>query len=324
MLPRLRAEASAGPVAFYAYYGRFARQPDPAFYQPVESFYGTAGSASSLGYRALRLERSDEAGLGVRWRRELDRGRYAAEARIYQRRLENSEGLRRASIGAQNIFRGATDGPLGTDVSLGVDVEVSGRWGRRLVRAAYAYAQAGDRTLQPVGAYEFSPRDLHRSPSDGSGLFPDIRPHQADVQLGILPGDGSSELDRLSIIAAGRYASGRLYDEVSVPREITDSFLGDTERTVHTPALYEADVQASYGISVRQAKVSAFVLLQNVLGRRTPVRVYTGSGEADTDGFLEGEAGATVELPALYRAALADPSHYAPGRQVRIGVRITG
>ena len=326
VLPRVRANIAFGALGVFGYHGAFARQPNPHFYVPAEALYGASGSNVLLQYHPSRLERASESGLGASWSSRVGAGELAVRATLYQRRMGDVRPLRSRYVGAVDVWQG---GPIGQEAEQlsGLDAEVRLTAGRGFAGAAYSFAVGPDRTPRPTGLYGGSSRALRRSPSDGDLYLPDVRPHQANVQVGWRP-DPASRLwaRRVGFVLAGRYASGRSYAAVGFPVFLLDPFPVDGTSPGRTPAVYEADVQASYVWQVGPVRLGAFALVENVLGRRTPVRVYAATGLPDEDGFLatgEGQAfQAQSGSAGLYRAALADPSHYARGRSFRFGVRI--
>ena len=329
VLPRVRTDFVLGPLGFFAYHGAFARQPDPVLYRPAaalyESYFASREDPSEQ-YRLRLLERASESGLGASWSSRVGAGDLALRATLYQRQMADVRPLRSRFVGVVDVWRGV---PIDEEAErvTGVEMQAGFASGRRFVRAAYTFAAGPDRALQPAGLYGITGRALQRSPSDGDLYLPDVRPHQAEVQLGWSSDpDSRTWVGRLGLTVAGRYASGRLYQATEYPRFLLDAFPANIASMGRTPGVYEADLQATYAWQVGPVRLSAFALVENALGRRTPVRVYAATGRPDEDGFLAtGDGQAFQERggsAGLYRAALGDPSHYARGRSFRFGIRV--
>lgn len=98
-----------------------------------------------------------------------------------------------------------------------------------------------------------------------------------------------------------------------------------TDRT-RQPAVYQVDLKIEKGISIEGMTVTPFFWVRNLFDHQNAAYVYSVTGEPDDAGYLntpEGQARAASD-PAFidqYELYQHNPSHYAPPRQIYLGLR---
>jgi hypothetical protein len=87
------------------------------------------------------------------------------------------------------------------------------------------------------------------------------------------------------------------------------------------------DLKANKGIALAGQNLDVYVWVMNVFNRDNIRTVYSGSGDANTDNFLNTSEGAntydTPDLQRLYSLAERSPTLHDSGRLIRFGAKVS-
>ncbi len=123
-----------------------------------------------------------------------------------------------------------------------------------------------------------------------------------------------------SLIA--RYGTGLPYTpsvtQFTADRGITSGFAKNTFRK---PAQFNLDWKLNYDFKIEQIRFTAFLRVFNLLDSKTVVNVFTDTGKPDFTTEAQ-NVGEDPNRPNTVKEYLTRPWHYAPPRQVQIGIDI--
>jgi hypothetical protein len=135
------------------------------------------------------------------------------------------------------------------------------------------------------------------------------------------------EITALAHGASGSPFSWTQIDEpsgsASLPQSIALEATGVTRNSGRLPWTGQLDLRVAKNLDIRRTRAQIWVEGTNLTDHRNVVRVYSATGEADDDAWLDyGGAESTAAAARLYQDRLKDPRHYGEPRLVRAGIRL--
>jgi hypothetical protein len=138
-------------------------------------------------------------------------------------------------------------------------------------------------------------------------------------------------LGNMSVVVLVQAASGWPYTPFEIGNAISESAFGPapvgSTNSRLTPWMITVDLKAEKRIEIGGIRVTPFVWIKNLFDRKNINSVYYGTGSPETTGWLDTQAGQdylnAFGNDALQRYLLkqANPTFYAPPRQVYFGLR---
>lgn len=121
------------------------------------------------------------------------------------------------------------------------------------------------------------------------------------------------------------YTPTTIYNEVTLANVASQPIGAINSR--YGPWTITMDLKANKGIPLGGQNLDVYVWVLNVFNRDNIRTVYTGSGDANTDNFLNTSEGAntydTPELQRLYSLAERSPTLHENGRLIRFGAKVS-
>lgn len=161
----------------------------------------------------------------------------------------------------------------------------------------------------------------------------------ADARLGAGEGPRLGEtrpLERAGVNVVFSAANGFPYTPTGVYNSASSSLLLPDPKPYNNervPALYRLDLKADREFSLGGINLDLYLWVINVFNRANALEVYSGTGKADDNGWLETSEGQSFarQYPSpvdaslmsgeqLYRFRQQDPLHYDTPRQIRAGI----
>ena len=151
------------------------------------------------------------------------------------------------------------------------------------------------------------------------------------LRLGGVPVLQRTDINLLWNIASGTpYTQTEIFDEVSLSNVAKKPVGSLNSRNV--PWTQSIDLKASKGFTVAGLDVSAYLWVLNLLDTQNAISVYTGTGSANTTGFLDTPSGQVagadlqtkygLPIDAAYALANQNQTLFANPRLIRFGLRM--
>ncbi|MEM8600060.1 MAG: hypothetical protein AAGF99_09070 [Bacteroidota bacterium] len=330
--PRIEARLTvARDVGARAFYARYAEAPDPVLQgTAVEIRQLLASDTSPSAFGRLDPLRSEAFGLGATVKGYLGTAAVRADLTLFHRRYADLPVVRSIETAFPSEY--ITLLSEGETSVTGLEAVLSVAHGgfRGAVHYTYQAVEDIDATTLTILATRGV---LFPEALGAFGAFQvEDRPHNLHLlsEYRSTPGEtvlGQRWLGGLRVAFATRVLSGAEY-----LRPLTDGADID-EALQRTPILINADLWLEKAFRVGRVEASAYLWIENVLGRANVLEVYTTTGEPDDDGFLASPDGQETlnrlatdlerdALSAHYLAAIQTPYHYGRPRQVRLGLRL--
>lgn len=144
---------------------------------------------------------------------------------------------------------------------------------------------------------------------------------------------GWRPLENFGVDLLYNIASGTPYTPTQVFNELTLASVSTQPsgplNSRYGPWTQTLDLKATRAFQLGASRFEGFVWVLNVFDTRNPVTVFTSTGSAESDGwlntndgqgYLQTAAGKGKDGEALYRLAESDPGMYANPRMVRFGI----
>ena len=109
----------------------------------------------------------------------------------------------------------------------------------------------------------------------------------------------------------------------SLPQPIPQEATGVSRNSGRLPWTGQIDLRLARSLNVRRSRTQLWVEAINLTNRDNVIRVYSATGEADDDAWLDyGGAESDAASADLYRSRLKDPRHYRDPLIIRAGIRL--
>lgn len=142
--------------------------------------------------------------------------------------------------------------------------------------------------------------------------------------------NGVFPLENTGLFIIANYGSGFRYTPTTIARYqiagiATTNYIGSNRNSRSIPYSLNIDARISKQFGFfKHYRATAFIEVQNMLNRKNPIAVWTGTGDPRTDGYLATAAGQsmTVREKQQYAAINHNNFNYANPRLVSMGLKL--